>query len=97
MNNNTQAILNDTNKLVEDTRVLLNATSDAAEETVVAARNRLTVALDSGRQSYDHMREKAVEGARAADHALRDHPYQTIGVAFGIGVCLGILMAPGRR
>lgn len=97
MKNHTQAILNDTNKLVEDTRVLLNATSDAAEETVVAARNRLSAVLDSGRESYDQLRVKAVEGARAADHAMRDHPYQSAGIAFGVGVCLGVLLATSRR
>lgn len=97
MNNPTQAIINDTNRLVEDTRVLLNATSDAAEETVVAARNRLAAVVDSGRESYDQLRQKAVEGARAADHAMRDHPYQSVGMAFGLGVCLGVLMASGRR
>ncbi|CAN5823087.1 hypothetical protein BH11VER1_BH11VER1_24020 [soil metagenome] len=97
MNNHTQAILNDTNKLVEDTRVLLHATSEIAEETVVAARNRLSTVLESGRESYDHLRVKAVESARAADHAMRDHPYQSAGIAFGVGVCLGVLMATARR
>ncbi len=97
MNNHTQAILNDTNKLVEDTRVLLRATSDVAEETVVAARNRLSAVLDSGRESYDQLRVKALESAKAADHAMRDHPYESVGIAFGVGVCLGVLMATARR
>ena len=35
--------------------------------------------------------EKAVEQAKAADRIVRDHPYQTIGLAFGLGVLIGIL------
>lgn len=97
MNTHTQAILNDTNKLVEDTRVLFHATSDVAEETVVAARNRLSSALDSGRESYDQLRVRAKESVRVADHAMRDHPYHSAGIAFGVGVCLGVLLASGRR
>lgn len=97
MKNHTQAILNDTNDLVDDTRALLNTTSEAAEETVVAARNRIADAMDSGRERYDHLRQKAVESARAAEHTMRDHPYHSVGIAFGIGVCLGVLLAPGRR
>ena len=35
--------------------------------------------------------EKAVERAKAADRVVRDHPYQTIGLAFGLGLLIGIL------
>jgi len=39
--------------------------------------------------------EKAVERAKAADRLVRDHPYQTVGLAaglaFGLGLLLGVL------
>jgi ElaB/YqjD/DUF883 family membrane-anchored ribosome-binding protein len=35
--------------------------------------------------------EKAVEQAKAADRVIRDHPYQTIGLAFGLGLLIGVL------
>ncbi len=35
--------------------------------------------------------EKAVERAKAADRVIREHPYQTIGLAFGLGLLIGIL------
>ena len=35
--------------------------------------------------------EKAVERAKAADRVIRDHPYQTVGLAFGIGLLIGLL------
>ena len=35
--------------------------------------------------------EKAVERAKAADRVVRDHPYETMGLAFGLGVLVGIL------
>ena len=35
--------------------------------------------------------EKAAESAKAADRVVRDHPYQTIGLAFGVGLLIGLL------
>lgn len=35
--------------------------------------------------------QKAVESAKAADRVVRDHPYQTLGLAFGLGILIGIL------
>lgn len=36
--------------------------------------------------------EKAVERAKAADRVIRDKPYQTLGVAFGLGLLIGYLV-----
>ena len=36
--------------------------------------------------------EKAVERAKAADRTIRTHPYETLGVAFGIGLLVGFLV-----
>jgi ElaB/YqjD/DUF883 family membrane-anchored ribosome-binding protein len=35
--------------------------------------------------------EKARDGARAAGRVVHDHPYQTIGVALGVGLLMGLL------
>jgi ElaB/YqjD/DUF883 family membrane-anchored ribosome-binding protein len=39
----------------------------------------------------ERAQEKAVERAKAADRVVRDHPYQTIGLAFGLGLLIGVL------
>jgi ElaB/YqjD/DUF883 family membrane-anchored ribosome-binding protein len=36
--------------------------------------------------------EKAVEQAKAADRVIREHPYHTVGIAFGLGVLIGVLL-----
>jgi ElaB/YqjD/DUF883 family membrane-anchored ribosome-binding protein len=35
--------------------------------------------------------EKAVDRAKAADKVIREHPYQTIGLAFALGLLIGVL------
>jgi ElaB/YqjD/DUF883 family membrane-anchored ribosome-binding protein len=92
MSKHTHTHSNNLDTLAEDARALLSATADVAEGKVMEARERLAAALDSGKDIYGRVREKAVEGARAADHAVREHPYQAIGIAFGVGALLGLLL-----
>ena len=39
------------------------------------------------------VRQRALAGAKTTDRAVREHPYQTIGAVFGLGVLVGVLMA----
>ena len=93
MNKQTQAITNDMSQLADDARALMAATADVAGEKVGEARKRLAAALERGKEIYGQVREKAVEGARAADTAVHEHPYQAIAVGVGVGAILGYLMA----
>jgi ElaB/YqjD/DUF883 family membrane-anchored ribosome-binding protein len=92
MTKQTQAISNDMGTLAEDARALMAATADVAGEKVSEARKRLAAALDSGKEIYGRVREKVVEGAKAADEAVHEHPYQAIGIAFGVGAIVGYLV-----
>lgn len=93
MNKEMQAISNDVGSLAEDARALMAATADVAGEKVAEARKRLGAALESGKELYGRAREKALEGAKAADETVREHPYQAIGIALGLGTLLGYLLA----
>lgn len=84
---------NDIGTLAEDARALLAATADVAGEKVVEARKRLAAALESGKEVYGRVREKAVEGAQSADQGVREHPYHAMGIALGLGVLIGFLAA----
>jgi len=79
--------------LLEDAEALLTATAHATEEKVVAARKRLTAAIERGQETWKAVQEKAVAGAKATDQIIRDHPYQSIGVALGIGALIGFLIS----
>jgi ElaB/YqjD/DUF883 family membrane-anchored ribosome-binding protein len=93
MNKHTQATSNDMGTLAEDARALMAATADVAGEKVGEARNRLAAALERGKEIYGRVREKAVEGAKAADEAVHEHPYQAIAIGVGVGVILGYIFA----
>jgi len=78
--------------LAEDAQELLAATADVAESKVIEARRRLAAALDRGKEVWGQLQDSAAAQAKAADEVIRDYPYQSIGIAFGIGALLGLLM-----
>ena len=79
--------------LAEAARALMAATTDVAGDKVGEARKRLDAALERGKEIYGQVREKAVEGAKAADEAVHENPYQAIAVGVGVGALLGYLAA----
>ena len=93
MNKETQAVKNDIGQLAEDAHALMTATADVAGEKVGAARKRLAAALERAKEIAGTVRAKAVAGAKATDPAVHEHPYQAIGIALGVGVILGYLVA----
>jgi ElaB/YqjD/DUF883 family membrane-anchored ribosome-binding protein len=93
MNKESQAISNDMSQLAADARALMAATADVAGEKVGEARKRLAAALESGKEIYGRVRDKAVEGAKVADLTVRENPYQAIAIGVGVGAVLGFLVA----
>jgi ElaB/YqjD/DUF883 family membrane-anchored ribosome-binding protein len=82
----------DTSAISEEMRALIAASANVAGGEVGPARQRLAAALERGKMILGRVKEKAVEGAKATDEALHEHPYQAIGIAFGVGVLLGYLV-----
>jgi ElaB/YqjD/DUF883 family membrane-anchored ribosome-binding protein len=93
MQKHKNGVQNNLQNIADDTRALLAATADVAEEKVVAARQRLADALDSAKDVYEQVQQKAVEGAKMTDKIIRDHPYQAIGISFGVGALIGFLLS----
>jgi len=49
------------------------------------AQTKLRAALDAA----EALRDKAQEGIKATDRAVREYPYQSLGIAVGVGVLIG--------
>ena len=92
MSKHITTVSNEVDTLVEDARALLSATVNVAEEKVVAARKRLTEALDGAKDACGRLQERALDTAKVADKVVHEHPYQAIGIAFGIGALLSFLL-----
>jgi ElaB/YqjD/DUF883 family membrane-anchored ribosome-binding protein len=93
MSTQTKAISNDLGTLAEDAHALMTATADVAGEKVGEARQRLAAALERSKEIYGRVREKTIEGAKATDQAVHEHPYQAIALGVGVGAILGYLLS----
>ena len=85
---------------LENLQVLLHeaeqALSDGAGDKFDDLRERLRVAVDSGKNTYARVRAQAVRSARQADQLVRDNPYYSIAIAAGVGAVIGILVSRSR-
>jgi ElaB/YqjD/DUF883 family membrane-anchored ribosome-binding protein len=90
---NTEQIVQDLKAVARDAEELVKATAGEVSERTREARARLVAALESAKQTCARWEEKAVEEAKATDKIIREHPYQWVGAAFGLGVLIGVLVA----
>jgi ElaB/YqjD/DUF883 family membrane-anchored ribosome-binding protein len=57
---------------------------------------RLAATIEKAKDVCETLEQKTVAAAKATDKAVREHPYQALGIAFGVGVLIGVLVARGR-
>jgi ElaB/YqjD/DUF883 family membrane-anchored ribosome-binding protein len=79
---------NKTNLLTKGTNCMESRIENSTTETELS--NHI---VDDLKAMVQRAEEKAVERAKAADRVIRDHPYQTVGLAFGLGLLIGVLAA----
>jgi len=90
-----QRLTSDINLVLRDAEELLKATADGNRENLTEVRRRLASALESAKATYERLKDKTVKAAQTTDHAIREHPYEPIGIACGVALLIGVLV--GRR
>lgn len=87
----TDKLIADLNRVVDDSEELLAATLGVASSKADEARKKLTEALATARYTCRELEAKALERVKITDRTIRAHPYHSIGIAFGIGLLIGVL------
>ncbi len=103
MTTQTQAardkLVEDFKALATDAEELLRATASQTGERVDAARARVEERLRASRDKLAKLEQDVVEHtratARATDQMVREHPWESVGIAAAVGFLLGMLT--GRR
>ena len=88
----TDKLVTNLKRVVQDSQELLQASAGAVGDKAHDLRDRLAKTIESARDTCRRVEEKAVQGAKVTDKVIRDHPYQSIGLAFGLGVLIGVLV-----
>ena len=60
-------------------------------------RAKLEAATEKAKEVCKRLQEQTVAAAKATDKAVREHPYQAVGIALGVGVLIGVLVSRSRR
>ena len=96
MQNETDKLVKDLRLVVQDAEDLIRATAGEVNERTKQARTRLVQTLDKAKDTALQLQSKAAEKAKVADEVIREHPYESMGVAFGLGLLLGVIVNRGR-
>jgi ElaB/YqjD/DUF883 family membrane-anchored ribosome-binding protein len=90
-----ERLVADLEAVVEDTEEYMRVTEGYGGEGDNELRNRLAATVESIKASCHRLEEGTVATVKATNRCIHEHPYETIGVAFGLGLLIGVLV--GRR
>jgi ElaB/YqjD/DUF883 family membrane-anchored ribosome-binding protein len=90
-------LVEDLKVVINDAEALLKATSAQTGEKIQEVRARAEESLRQAKARLTEVEEEALRRAReladATEEYVRDNPWQSVGIAAGIGLVLGILIA----
>jgi ElaB/YqjD/DUF883 family membrane-anchored ribosome-binding protein len=82
-------LLADLRVVVRDIEELLRSTAGQLSEK---ATTELKSILGRAKQLCAQLENRTIASLRQADQVIREHPYQTMGVAFAVGALVGVLV-----
>lgn len=89
-------LLNDLHTLVAEAEKMMgDSLTEHTVDAVDALRSRFEAAQERMGELYTSARKKVVAGAKCTDETIRENPYQSIAIAAGVGLLVGVLL--GRR
>jgi ElaB/YqjD/DUF883 family membrane-anchored ribosome-binding protein len=95
----TQKLVEDLKTVMQDAEALLKATSSQTGDRIQEVRARAEESLRQARVRLAQVEEDTLRQARevadATEQYVRENPWQSVGVAAGVGLLLGLLL--GRR
>ena len=90
-----QEILDELRTLVAEAEKMMDTTVEQSEDALGSLRARFESAQERVAELYAGARKKVVAGAKYTDTAIRENPYQSLAIALGAGLLVGVLL--GRR
>lgn len=90
--NDTQELAADLRKLIADAeKVLGDSVTKISSETRETLKKRLQCAQERFGDVCCNAKEKVTAGAKLTDKTIRENPYESLAVALGVGILVGVL------
>jgi ElaB/YqjD/DUF883 family membrane-anchored ribosome-binding protein len=89
-------LLHDLQALVAEAEAMIaDSVTEQSAEAIDSLRARFVAAQERFADAYAGARKKVIAGAKYTDEAIRANPYQSLAIAAGVGLLIGVLL--GRR
>jgi ElaB/YqjD/DUF883 family membrane-anchored ribosome-binding protein len=89
-------LLDELHSLVTEAETMMgDALSEQSAEAIESLRARFAAAQERFTDACAGVQKKVVAGAKCTDATIRANPYQSLAIAAGIGLVVGIFL--GRR
>ena len=72
-------------------QIQLKKVALAKDEVPAPPYDPPTTEGQKAKEVYQRLQEQTVAAAKATDKAVRENPYQALGIAFGVGLLIGIV------
>lgn len=93
----TDQLIADLKTVMQDAEALLKATSAQTGEKIQEVRARAEASLREAQARLRGLEDEALKRARevadATEEYVRENPWQSVGIAAGIGLLLGLLLS----
>jgi ElaB/YqjD/DUF883 family membrane-anchored ribosome-binding protein len=71
---------------------VVHNTAVQVSEKMEQASAKLNSAIEAAKETYSKFQDKTLAAAKATDSTVREYPYTSLGIAFGVGVLIGALI-----
>ena len=83
--------------MAEAEAMLVGPVSERVADKFSDLRERFEQLQSKAADVYGDARKKVAAGARATDETIRSHPYESLAIALGVGVLIGVLIRRSGR
>jgi ElaB/YqjD/DUF883 family membrane-anchored ribosome-binding protein len=95
MDMSRERLVADLKTVIHDIEELIKAAASEMGGKMPEVRLRLEELLARAKVTTRALENRATAGAEVADHVIRTHPYESLGIALALGLLVGVLV--GRR
>ena len=87
-------LLSELQALVAEAETMMaSSLSEHSAEAFASIRERFNAVQERFGEAYTEARKKVIAGARCTDEAIRANHYQSLAIAAGIGLLIGVLVS----
>jgi ElaB/YqjD/DUF883 family membrane-anchored ribosome-binding protein len=91
-----ERLVSDLKLVMRDAEDILKTTAGEVGDRTTEVRARLSEKLRAAQEKCRELEAKTIEAAKATDKLIHENPYPAMGIAAGVGLLVGFLVAKNK-